>query len=117
MAVYYSKDYANRIKETYERIYTLMNDVFIQSGKRTGAWGLIRRGIRKIYKEVPYIDDWFNPYIDGQRCASIEGMDLVCLFFYKKDFLSNEFRSLPNAGSKTIQKFEEVYYRLYGDDA
>ena len=115
MAIYYSEDYANRIKETYERLDTLMKEIF-QPGKCTGAWRLIHRSIRRNERNIPYNDDLFNPYINGQRCTTIEGMDLICLFFYRKDFLSKEFRSLPIAGNKTIQKLEEVYNRLYRDD-
>ena len=115
MAIYYSEDYANRIRETYERLYALMNEVF-QPSKCTGAWRLIHRCIRKTERDLPYNDDLFNPYIYGRRCTTVEGMDQICLFFYRKDFLSYEFRCLPNAGKKTVEKLEEVYNRLYGDD-
>ena len=115
MAIYYSTDYSNRIKETYERLCILMNEAFIPN-KCTGVWNLIRRSIRRNNADIPYNDKMFNPYFYSDHCTTIEGMDLICLFFYRKDFLSKEFLSLPNAGRKTIQKLEEVYNRLYRDD-
>ena len=117
MAIYYSEDCANRIRETYERLCALMNEVF-QPSKCTGAWRLIRRCIRNMERDLPYSDEFFNPYSSMycRRCTTVEGMDQICLFFYRKDFLSYEFRRLPNAGKKTVEKLEEVHDRLYGDD-
>lgn len=116
MAIYYSEDYANRIKETYERIYASMNEVFNKPSRCTGVWRLVHRYIRKTEKDIPYKDDCFNPYVDGHRCTTTEGMDLINLFFYRKDFLSEKFRILPNAGRITINKLEEVYNRSFGGD-
>ena len=116
MAVYYSKDYENRIKEQYDRIDILMKEVFEQNSKCTGAWRLLRMSLLRTERGyIPYNDEFFNPYYSNRQCTTTEGMDLICLFFYRKDFAKEEFRSLCNAGIKTIQKFEEIYERLYKD--
>lgn len=115
MAVYYSEDYANRIREKYDRIETLMKEVFEQNNKCTAAWNLLRWSLRKTDNDIPYNDGFFGIYFSGHhRCTTIEGMDLICLFFERKDFAKKEFLSFRNAGIRTIQKFEEVWRRLNG---